>query len=448
MKKIIILGAGESGTGAALLGKAKGYDVFVSDANQIRDNYKKELQDAGIAYEEGCHTEDRILAADEIVKSPGIPDDVSIVKKVLAIGIPVVSELEFAYRHVNAKIISVTGSNGKTTTTLLTYHLLKEAGLNVGLAGNVGSSFARLAIEDLFDYYVIEISSFQLDGMFEFKADVAILLNITPDHLDRYDHDFQRYIDSKFRIVRNMTEDDVFIYFADDHVIEDELVKRDISASFVPVSLYRHSERGAYYFAGKLAFTWPALWSYDVVQASLKGKHNYVNMMAAAEAAMYAGVDSEKIMHGLSTFVNAAHRMEPVGEINGIRFINDSKATNVDAVFYAIESFTEPIVWIAGGTDKGNDYTPLFPFMEKIRALVCLGKDNSKLKKVFEDRIDRVIETHDINSAVSAAYRLSKKGDVILLSPACASFDLFNNYIDRGEQFKEAVHRLTEKTNE
>jgi len=448
MKKIVILGAAESGTGAALLGKAKGYDVFVSDSNRIREEFRKELQDAGVAYEEGGHTEEIVLSAGEIVKSPGIPDQVPILKKAAAKGIPVISELEFAFRHVNGKIIAITGSNGKTTTTLLVYHLLKEAGLNVGLAGNVGNSFARLAIDDPYDFYVIEVSSFQLDGMYDFKAGTAILLNITPDHLDRYDYNFQKYIDSKFRIARNMTHKDAFIYFAGDRTIVNELDKRQIAANCIPISLDESGETGAFYREGKLVFMGSAPWSYDVSQASLKGRHNYVNMMAAAEAALIAGAEPEAVKRGLSTFKNAAHRMEPAGEVNGVSFVNDSKATNVDAAYYALESFTGPVVWIAGGTDKGNDYQPLYPLMEKVRALVCLGKDNSKLKASFEGRVGKVVETQDIDSAVEMAYRLSRKGDVALLSPACASFDLFENYIDRGEKFKAAVRRLKERINE
>lgn len=448
MERIVILGAGESGTGAALLGKAKGYDVFVSDQNLIREDYKKELLNAGILLEEGGHTEEKILSAGEIVKSPGIPDTAPVVQRALTKGIPVISELEFAFRHIDAKIIAITGSNGKTTTTLLTYHLLRESGLNAGLAGNVGASFARMAVEDPFDFYVVEVSSFQLDGMFEFKADAAILLNITPDHLDRYGYNFQNYTDSKFRIIQNMKAGDRFIYFDGDAVIKTELEKREIEAGLVPVSLEPSNNCEAYYESGKLVFKGKTDWSLDVAESPLRGKHNYVNMMAAVQAALFAGATPEKIRQAVKTFKNAEHRMEPAAEINGVQFINDSKATNVDAVFYALESFAEPVIWIAGGTDKGNEYDPLIPLVsKKVKALVCLGKDNTKLTTVFKDRVGKITETRDIQTAVERAYDFASQGDVVLLSPACASFDLFNNYIDRGNRFKAAALALKQKLN-
>jgi UDP-N-acetylmuramoylalanine--D-glutamate ligase len=445
MKKFIILGAGESGIGAALLGKAKGYDVFVSDKNLIIDHYKAELVKENIAFEEGGHSDLRILAADEIMKSPGIAEQEPIVQTAMAKEIPIISELEFASRYVKGKIISITGTNGKTTTTLLTHHLLKEAGFNVGIAGNVGNSFARLAINDPNDYYVLEVSSFQLDNMYEFKADAAILLNITPDHLDRYDNKFQNYIDSKFRTLQNMGPDDSFIYFADDQVIARELTKRSIVPRHRPVSLSGHQPMGAYYENEKLIFNIADQWSVETKELPLQGKHNYVNIMTAVLAALHVNPEPAKIKGALKSFVNASHRMEPAGVVGGVAFINDSKATNVDAAYYALESFKSPIVWIAGGTDKGNDYSRLLDVADNVKTLICLGKDNRKIASAFQGAVPEIIETDSINRAIEWAYERADVGETVLLSPACASFDLFRNYIDRGEQFKSGVQKLKEK---
>jgi UDP-N-acetylmuramoylalanine--D-glutamate ligase len=447
MKKLIILGAGESGIGAALLGKAKGYDVFVSDKNQIKEEYKAELIQENISFEEGGHTEENILSANEIMKSPGIADQELIIQKAMAKGISVISELELAYRYVNAKIITITGTNGKTTTTLLTYHLLKEAGFNVGLAGNVGNSFARLAIEDKFDYYVLEVSSFQLDNMYDFKADAAILLNITPDHLDRYNYDIRNYINSKFRTLQNMKSDDCFIYFADDKIISQEVDRRIVIPQARTVSLMTPLTMGAYYEGGKLIFIDQQSWSVDIDELPLQGKHNYVNVMSAVLAALHVGADPNKLKESLRTFTNAAHRMEPAGEINGVKFMNDSKATNVDAVYYALESFKTPVIWIAGGTDKGNDYNQLVPLTGYVKVLICMGKDNKKIASAFSGVIKEIVDTNSIQKAVESAYKRAEPGDTVLLSPACASFDLFKNYIDRGEQFKAEVKKLQEKLN-
>ena len=439
--KIVVLGGGESGVGAALLAQAKGFDVFLSDKGALSEEYRSILRTHSIPFEEGQHTEERILAADEIVKSPGIPDKVPLVKKLYAQGTPIISEIEFASRYTKAKKIAITGSNGKTTTTLLTYHLLKSAGVNVGLAGNIGESFAKQVMEDTFDWFVLELSSFQLDNMYEFKADVGVLLNITPDHLDRYEYTFQKYVDSKFRILQNMQPDDDFIYFVDNEAVAQEIKKKSFNVNQLPISFLKKEKNGGFFHDGVLHLTrHPRTFDISADELPIKGPHNAINAMAATLAAMAVGLTDEQIKTGLTTFQNAAHRLESVEEINGIRFINDSKATNVDSVFYALNSYDTPIIWIAGGLDKGNDYTQIASLVrKKVKALICLGKDNSKLLSFFTPIVPIVIETQDMKEAIQYALSLGQPNDVALLSPACASFDLFKNYEDRGDQFKATV---------
>jgi UDP-N-acetylmuramoylalanine--D-glutamate ligase len=439
--KIVILGGGESGVGAALLAQAKGFDVFLSDKGALSEEYRSILHTHSIPFEEGQHTEERILAADEIIKSPGIPDKVPLIKKLCAQGTPIISEIEFASRYTKAKKIAITGSNGKTTTTLLTYHLLKSAGMNVGLAGNIGESFAKQVIDDTFDWFVLEQSSFQLDNMYDFKADVGVLLNITPDHLDRYEYTFQKYVDSKFRILQNMQPDDDFIYFVDNEAIAQELKKKSFNVNHLPISFLKKEMNGGFFHDGVLHLTrHPRTFDISADELPIKGPHNAINAMAATLAAMAVGLTDEQIKTGLLTFQNAAHRLEPVEKINGIQFINDSKATNVDSVFYALNIYDTPIIWIAGGLDKGNDYTQIESLVrQKVKALICLGKDNSKLLSFFTPIVPIVIETQDVKEAVQHALSLGQPNDVALLSPACASFDLFKNYEDRGDQFKATV---------
>ncbi|MFN6945250.1 MAG: UDP-N-acetylmuramoyl-L-alanine--D-glutamate ligase [Cytophagaceae bacterium] len=446
-KRLVILGAGESGTGAALLAKAKGYDIFVSDQGQIQEKYIYMLYQEGIAYESGKHTEDLILNADLVIKSPGIPVTAPIVQKLKAKGIAIISEIEFASRYTSAKFVAITGSNGKTTTTLLTYHLLKNMGLNVGLAGNVGDSLAKQVVNNRHDVYVLELSSFQLDDVYDFKADVAILLNITKDHLDRYDYNFDKYIDAKFRIVRNMTMDDHFIFFSDDPVIAREMEKRVINVKKHPISLNEKVKTGAGIRGNHLIFNaGPDRETYfelSMDDLPLSGRHNMINVMCAALAGSVLGLDEKKFQQAFAGFQNASHRLEESGEINGITFVNDSKATNVDSVWYALDSFSSKLIWIAGGVDKGNDYGLVENLVkQKVKALVCLGKDNSKLHKAFEGKVSKMVDTDSMKDAVEKAFNLAEKGDVVLLSPACASFDLFRNYEDRGEQFKQAVEAL------
>ncbi|MFC5410801.1 UDP-N-acetylmuramoyl-L-alanine--D-glutamate ligase [Larkinella bovis] len=437
---MVILGGGESGVGAALLARAKGYTVFLSDRSLLQESYRQVLEQAEIPFEEGQHTEERILQATEVVKSPGIPEKAPIIQKLRQQNIPIISEIELAARYTNARLIGITGSNGKTTTTLLTYHLLKTAGLNVGLAGNIGDSFARQVLEHSFDYYVLELSSFQLDDMNQARMNVAILLNITPDHLDRYEYRFQNYVNSKFRILQNMRPDDTFIYYQESAVIREELDRKKPDVRLLPVSLIDTPQPGAYLKDGFLVVN-----DFEIPLADLplKGKHNAINMLAATLAAQVVGVQPDVLRAGLLTFRNAAHRLEPVGEIRGVQFINDSKATNVDSVYYALESMTSPVIWIAGGLDKGNEYDQLAGLVkEKVKALICLGKDNQKLVRYFSDRVPTLFETQDVNEAVAKGLELASPGDTVLLSPACASFDLFRNYEDRGNQFKEAVKRM------
>jgi len=444
MKRLVILGSGESGVGAAVLGLKKGLDVFVSDKGSIKDKYKDVLSKYGIQWEEGIHSEDRILAADEIVKSPGIPDKAPIVQKLKAADVSVISEIEFAGRYTNAKTICITGSNGKTTTTLLTYHILQKAGLKVGLAGNVGKSFALQVAENDFDVYVIELSSFQLDGMYKFKADVAVLLNITPDHLDRYNYDMQQYVDSKFKVIQNMGPEDAFIYCDDDEVIRKELEMRTIKAQCYPFSIKHEIRQGACLVGNEMMINInPNPQSMSIEELALQGKHNIYNSMAASVASKLFDIRKESIRESLSDFHNVEHRLEHIGKVHGIDFINDSKATNVNSTWYALESMSQPVIWIVGGQDKGNDYSQLTELVkEKVKAIVCLGVDNKKIIKAFEGVVETIVETSSAMEAVKASYRLGKKGDVVLLSPACASFDLFENYEDRGHQFKAAMRSL------
>ena len=447
-KLISVLGAGESGVGAALLAKAKGFDVFVSDKGQIGQKYKDVLVGNNVAFEEGNHSESTILSSEIVIKSPGISDKVDIVKKLEAAGVKVISEIEFASKYTSAKFIAITGSNGKTTTTLLTYHILKTLGLNVGLAGNVGESLAKQVIENKFDLYVLELSSFQLDGMFDFKADIAILLNITPDHLDRYDYDFKKYINAKFRILQNMKSDDIFITFVDDPVLKEELSYRDIKPFLLSVSLEEKVINGAYMSDQNIIVNFnnvvSKFYTLESLQIPLQGKHNMINAMSAILVASALNQDENKIISSLSGFKNAPNRLEPVLEINGVAFINDSKATNVDSVWYALDSMKKPVVLIMGGQDKGNDYTKIVSLVKKkVKAIICLGIDNSKIVEAFGQHL-KVVETNQIKTAVRSAYEAAAPGDIVLLSPACASFDLFRNYEDRGEQFKLEVKNLSD----
>lgn len=451
-KRIAILGGGESGIGAALLAMAKGMDVFVSDKGRIEQKYKYELEENGIRYEEGQHTEALITNADIIVKSPGIPDKAELILILKQKQKEIISEIEFASEYTKAKFIGITGSNGKTTTTLLTYHLLKKSGLKVGLAGNVGYSLARQVIEDKFEYYVLELSSFQLDGVYKFKAHLAVLLNITPDHLDRYEYKFENYVESKFRIGRNQSSDEYFIYNADDSVITERLNKRESASQLLGISLNKEVKNGAYKADQTLMFNVSgkvkASFQIDIDELPLKGRHNMINTMAALLAGAALGMDTSGFVEAIKDFKNVPHRLEDAGTINQIRFVNDSKATNVDSVWYALDSFSSPLVWIAGGVDKGNDYTQIEELVvNKVKALVCLGKDNSKLKAFFEGKVRSIIDTNSIKDAIQAAMKEAESGDVILLSPACASFDLFKNYEDRGDQFKTEVKKLMSKHN-
>ncbi len=442
-KRIVILGAGESGVGSAILAHKNGADVFVSDFGQIKEKYREKLDKHKISWEESKHTKDLILNADEIIKSPGIPEKVAIVKSAIDKGIPVISEIEYASRYTDAFKICITGSNGKTTTATLIYHILKNAGLNVGLAGNVGQSWAQQVAGENFDYYVIELSSFQLDGMYDFKADIAILMNITPDHLDRYDG-MREYTDSKFRIIQNQTEKDIFIYCADDKVTISELTKRDIKAKQLPFSLNQKFAEGAYkeneIFKIKYKSNELTMSIQDLV---LKGQHNTYNSMAAGIASQVLKIRKEDIRESLSNFQGVEHRLEPVLKVHGIEFINDSKATNVNSTWYALESVSNNLIWIVGGIDKGNDYSILEELVrKKVKAIICLGKDNEKIHKIFGEIVETIIDVQSASEAVKTAYYLAKKGDSVLLSPACASFDLFDNYEDRGSQFKQAVREL------
>ncbi|MDH6312885.1 UDP-N-acetylmuramoylalanine--D-glutamate ligase [Parabacteroides sp. PFB2-10] len=441
---IVVLGGGESGTGAAALAKAKGMDVFLSDFSTIAPVYQEMLNARGITWEEGKHTEELILNADEVVKSPGISDKAPIIKKLKEKGIPIISEIEFAGRYTHARMVCITGSNGKTTTTMLTYHILKEAGLDVGLAGNVGNSLALQVAEDPHEVYIIELSSFQLDNMYDFKADVAVLLNITPDHLDRYDYKMQNYVDAKFRILRNQTEEDAFIFWNDDPVISRELEKLHPQATLYPFALEHKQGVKAYMEDSHLAIeTTHGKFTMEEDLLALTGTHNLYNSMASGIAAKVLDIQDEKIRASLSDFKGVEHRLEKVARVRGVDYINDSKATNVNSCWYALESMQTKVVLILGGTDKGNDYTEIEELVKnKVRALIFLGVDNTKLHAFFDGKVEQIEDARSMQEAVAIAYRLAQKGDTVLLSPCCASFDLFKNYEDRGEQFKEAVRDL------
>ena len=443
-RKLVVLGGGESGTGAALLGKAKGFEVFLSDKSPLQSTYRDALTAAGIPFEEGVHSDHKILSASEVIKSPGIPDTAPIVQELHRRSIPVISEIEFAARYTDAKLIAITGSNGKTTTTLLIYHLLREAGLSVGLAGNVGASFAAQVIDDPNDFYVLEISSFQLDNMYDFRANVAVLLNITPDHLDRYDYDFQKYVQSKFRITQNQTEADDFIYFAESDALTAELNKRTLPARMWPVSLKNKLEKGGFMENSVLtARSHGQEFSVKFDELPIQGPHNAINALSAILAAQAVGLTPEQIRAGLRTFVNAPHRLESVATIDGVEYVNDSKATNVDSVFYALGSFNRPIILIIGGVDKGNDYSQIEPIVkEKVKGMIALGTDTKKLADYFKETVPQFQETQSLKDALQTAQTWAQPNDVVLLSPACASFDLFKNYQDRGEQFKQEVKAL------
>lgn len=443
MKRIVILGAGESGAGAAVLAKQQGFDVFVSDMSAIKDKYKKMLDDRDIAWEEQQHTEANILNADEVIKSPGIPKEAPMIQKLLEKGTPIISEIEFAGRYTHSKMICITGSNGKTTTTSLIFHIFKDAGYDVGLAGNIGNSLALQVAEDPHDYYIIELSSFQLDNMYNFRANIAILLNITPDHLDRYEYKFENYADAKMRIIQNQTKEDSFIYWNDDLVIKKELEKFDVKAVRYPFSELKEKGSIGYIEQGQYTIEQPTPFNMEQEDLSLTGKHNIYNSLAAGIAANIGGIKKENIRKSLSDFPGVEHRLEKVCKVAGVQYINDSKATNVDACWYALESMTTPTVLIIGGKDKGNDYDAIKDLVkQKCRAVVYLGADNQKLHDNFDNLGITVRDTHSMKDCVAACAELAKPGDTVLLSPCCASFDLFKNMEDRGEQFKELARAL------
>jgi len=442
--RLVILGGGESGVGTAILGKEKGYEVFVSDFGKIKENYKEVLIINGIAWEEGKHTEDLIFNADVVMKSPGIPDKTPIVKKLVENGIPVISEIEFTAPFTNATIIGITGSNGKTTTTMLTHHLLKSAGLNVGLGGNIGKSFAWQIADNKYDSYVLELSSFQLDGIKEFKPHIAVITNISPDHLDRYEYNYDNYINAKFRITMNQTEDDYLLYDADDEAISAWLKTHTTKAKLIPFSLTKTFSEGAYIKNNKMEIRInQEEFTMDTEHIALEGKHNMKNAMAATSVAKLMQIRKATIRESLFNFQGVEHRLEKVLKIQNVQYINDSKATNVNATFFALDSMNTPTVWIVGGVDKGNDYNELMSLVrEKVKAIICLGVDNKKIIDVFGNVVDIMVEVDNMNDAVRMGQRLTEKGDSVLLSPACASFDLFENYEDRGNQFKQAVKQL------
>ena len=444
MKRIVILGAAESGVGAAALAKVKGFDVFVSDMGRIKEDYREVLRQYDVPWEEGQHTESLILNASEVVKSPGIPEDAPMVIKVKEAGIPVISEIEFAGRYTDAKMICITGSNGKTTTTSLIYHIFQKAGYNVGLAGNIGRSLAlQIAEGKTYEYYIIELSSFQLDNMYDFRANIAILLNITPDHLDRYDNSMQNYTDAKMRIVQNQTEEDAFIYWNDDPIISAELKKYGIKARMCPFSIIKKAGMIGYIADGKYVIEYPTPFNMEQESLSLQGKHNMYNSLAAGIAARISGIDDATLRQSLSDFEGVEHRLQKVARVGGVQYINDSKATNVDACWYALESMTTPTILIIGGKDKGNDYNAIKELVQKKCAgLVYLGADNSKLHAFFDGLGIPVADTNNMKDCVAACSRMAKPGYTVLLSPCCASFDLFKNMEDRGEQFCEQVRNL------
>ena len=443
MKRIVILGAGESGTGAAVLAKKEGFDVFVSDMSKIAPNYKQMLDERGIAWEEGRHTETLILNAAEIIKSPGIPDTAPMIRKVKAAGIPIISEIEFAGRYTRSKMICITGSNGKTTTTSLIYHIFKTAGYDAGLAGNIGHSLALQVAEEPHEYYIIELSSFQLDNMYDFRANIAVLLNITPDHLDRYDFEMQNYVDAKMRIIQNQTAEDAFIYWNDDPIIKRELEKYDIKAIQYPFSELKEKGSIGYIEAGQYTLEKPTPFNMEQESLSLTGRHNIYNSLAAGLAGNIAGIKKEAIRKSLSDFPGVEHRLEKVCTVRGVQYVNDSKATNVDACWYALDSMKTRVVLIIGGKDKGTDYAPIKPLeKEKCSALVYLGADNTKLHENFDNMGIPVRDTHSMRECMEACYELAQPGETVLLSPCCASFELFHNMEDRGEQFKELARNL------
>lgn len=443
-KRLVILGGGESGVGTAILGKQKGYDVFVSDKGAIKEKYKNVLNQFEIEWEEKQHTEAKIFNADVVMKSPGIPETVPLVKALVEKGISVISEIEFAVHYTDAKIVGITGSNGKTTTTMLTHHVLKQGGLNVGVAGNMGDSFAKQVAEQNYDLYVLELSSFQLDGIVDFKPHIAIITNITPDHLDRYNYKFENYIAAKFRIAMNQTKEDYLIYDADDEVIENWLKKYPVQSKLIPFSITKKLENGAYIENKNIILTiHNTTITMPTDSLALEGQHNTKNAMAASAVAQLLKIRKQTIRESMAEFQGVEHRLEKVLKIQNVQYINDSKATNVNATYYALESMTTQTVWIVGGVDKGNDYTDLLPLVhEKVKAIICLGVDNSKIIESFGRVTDLMVETTSMNEAVQIAHKIAEKGDNVLLSPACASFDLFENYEDRGRQFKAAVRSL------
>ena len=444
MKRLVILGGGESGVGTAILGKQKGWEVFLSDKGSLKPHYRETLNKEGIQWEEGTHTEEKILSADVIMKSPGIPDKAPIIKKAHEKGIAVISEIEFASQYTDSLIVGITGSNGKTTTTLLTHHIFKEAGLQVGLGGNIGYSFAELVATENPPYYVLEISSFQLDGIEHFAPHIAVLLNITPDHLDRYDYKFENYINSKFRIAMNQTENDYLIYDTDDEVITQWLSTHTIKSKLIPFSIEKELPQGAFLKDNKIYIMLEnQTTEIDVEEISLRGKHNIKNTMAASVAARLVNIRNNSLRESLKGFKGAPHRLEEVKVVDGVTYVNDSKATNVNSVFYALDTIKTPIVWIVGGQDKGNDYNSLLPYVhEKVRAIVCLGVDNTPIIQSFHNTIGTLAETRSMDEAVKLAQGFAQEGDTVLLSPACASFDLFKNYEERGDLFKAAVQKL------
>jgi UDP-N-acetylmuramoylalanine--D-glutamate ligase len=443
MKRIVVLGAGESGAGAAILAKKEGFDVFVSDLSTINEKYKKLLDDHGIAWEEGHHTEEKILDADEIIKSPGIPKEAPMIQKVIRQGIHIISEIEFAGRYTDSKMICITGSNGKTTTTSLIYHIFKSAGYDAGLAGNIGKSLALQVAEDPHKYYIIELSSFQLDNMYDFRANIAILLNITPDHLDRYDFKFENYADAKMRIIQNQTSEDSFIYWNDDPVIKKELEKFDVKAVACPFSELKEKGSIGYIEEGEYKLEHPTPFNMEQEELSLTGKHNIYNSLAAGLASNISGIKKDIIRKSLSDFPGVEHRLEKVCKVRGVQYVNDSKATNVDACWYALESMKTPVILILGGKDKGNDYNAIKELVKKkCTGLVYLGADNTKLHNFFDGMGIPVRDTHSMKDCVEACYDMAKTGETVLLSPCCASFDLFKNMEDRGEQFKTLVRNL------
>lgn len=442
-KRIVILGAGESGAGAAVLAQKQGFDTFVSDMSQIKDKYKNMLNERGIQWEEGKHTEELILNADEIIKSPGIPNDAPMILKLKAQGTPIISEIEFAGRYTNAKMICITGSNGKTTTTSLIYHIFKKAGLNVGLAGNIGQSLAYQVAECNYDYYVIELSSFQLDNMYKFHANIAVLMNITPDHLDRYNYELQNYVDAKFRIIQNQTNEDAFIFWNDDPVIQRELHKYGIHGQYYPFAEKKEEGAAAFVEQNKVYFTRPIAFNMEQEELALTGTHNLFNSMAAGISANIAGIRNECIREALSDFKSVEHRLEKVARVRGVEYINDSKATNVNSCWYALQSMKTKTVLILGGKDKGNDYNEIAKLVkEKCSGLIFLGLHNEKLHAFFDSFGLPIVDVQSMQDAVNAAYQMAQKGETVLLSPCCASFDLFKSYEDRGDQFKACVNKL------